>query len=161
MNRTVLIGLVVCAGLLGVRDANALLHDPIFGASFEAPTDLPANDAEAARFLTQATYGPTVAEIARLRAIGYSEWLRQEFNKPATAARPYMEAVNDARLADGQSGVSHNNRLDRWFHTAATGSDQLRQRAAFALSQILVISDQNSTTLFPFTTLFRSRKSVV
>ena len=145
MNRTVLIGLVVCAGLLGVRDANALLHDPIFGASFEAPTDLPANDAEAARFLTQATYGPTVAEIARLRAIGYSEWLRQEFNKPATAARPYMEAVNDARLADGQSGVSHNNRLDRWFHTAATGSDQLRQRAAFALSQILVISDQNST----------------
>ena len=145
MNRTVLIGLVVCAGLLGVRDANALLHDPIFGASFEAPTDLPANDAEAARFLTQATYGPTVAEIARLRAIGYSEWLRQEFNKPATAARPYMEAVNDARLADGQSGVSHNNRLDRWFHTAATRSDQLRQRAAFALSQILVISDQNST----------------
>ena len=145
MNRTVLIGLVACAGLLGVRDANALLHDPIFGASFEAPTDLPANDAEAARFLTQATYGPTVAEIARLRAIGYSEWLRQEFNKPATAARPYMEAVNDARLADGQSGVSHNNRLDRWFHTAATGSDQLRQRAAFALSQILVISDQNST----------------
>jgi uncharacterized protein (DUF1800 family) len=145
MNRTFLLGLVFCAGLLGVRDANALLHDPIFGASFEAPTDLPANDAEAARFLTQATYGPTVAEIARLRAIGYSEWLRQEFNKPATAARPYMEAVNDARLADGQSGVSHNNRLDRWFHTAATGSDQLRQRAAFALSQILVISDQNST----------------
>ena len=145
MNRIVLMGLVFCAGLLGVRDANALLHDPIFGASFEAPTDLPANDAEAARFLTQATYGPTVAEIARLRAIGYSEWLRQEFNKPATAARPYMEAVNDARLADGQSGVSHNNRLDRWFHTAATGSDQLRQRAAFALSQILVISDQNST----------------
>ncbi|SFN46341.1 DUF1800 domain-containing protein [Dokdonella immobilis] len=145
MYRTFLLGLVVCAGLLGVRDAHALLHDPIFGASFEAPTDLPANDAEAARFLTQATYGPTVAEIARLRAIGYSEWLRQEFNKPATAARPYMEAVNEARLADGQSGVSHNNRLDRWFHTAATGGDQLRQRAAFALSQILVISDQNST----------------
>lgn len=145
MYRTFLLGLVVCAGLLGVRDAHALLHDPIFGSSFEAPTDLPANDAEAARFLTQATYGPTVAEIARLRAIGYSEWLRQEFNKPATAARPYMEAVNEARLADGQSGVSHNNRLDRWFHTAATGGDQLRQRAAFALSQILVISDQNST----------------
>jgi uncharacterized protein (DUF1800 family) len=145
MNRNLLLCLVLCAGFVGARDAHALLHDPIFRATFEAPTDLPASDAEAARFLTQATYGPSTAEIARLRTIGYSEWFRQEFNKPATAVRPYMEAVNDARLADGQSGVSHNNRLDRWFHTAATGSDQLRQRAAFALSQILVISDQNST----------------
>ena len=145
MKRFCLLAVVVCAGFVGVRDAHALLHEPIFGSSFESPTDLPASDAEAARFLTQATYGPTLAEIARLRTIGYSEWFRQEFNKPATAVRPYMEAVNDARLADGQSGVSHNNRLDRWFHTAATGSDQLRQRAAFALSQILVISDQNGT----------------
>jgi uncharacterized protein (DUF1800 family) len=145
MNRNLLLCLVLCAGFVGARDAHALLHDPIFRATFEAPTDLPASDAEAARFLTQATYGPSTAEIARLRTIGYSEWFRQEFNKPATAVRPYMEAVNDARLADGQSGVSHNNRLDRWFNTAATGSDQLRQRAAFALSQILVISDQNST----------------
>jgi len=120
-------------------------HDPLFANSFEIPTDLPGNDAEAARFLTQATYGPTLAEIARLRAIGYSEWFRQEFNKPATSARTYMELVNANRIADGQSGVSHNNRLDRWFHTAAIGSDQLRQRTAFALSQILVISDQNST----------------
>ena len=145
MNRYCLLGLVVCAGLLGARDARALLHEQIFNSSFESPTDLPASDAEAARFLTQASFGPTTAEVARLRTIGYSEWLRQEFNKPATAVRPYMEAVNDARLADNQSGVSHNNRLDRWFHTAATGSDQLRQRAAFALSQILVISDQNGT----------------
>jgi uncharacterized protein (DUF1800 family) len=145
MNRILLLGMLLCAGLVGARDAHALLHDPLFGSSFESPTDLPASDAEAARFLTQATYGPTVAEIARLRTIGYSEWFRQEFNKPATTVRPYMEAVNNARLADGQGGVSHNNRLDRWFHTAATGTDQLRQRAAFALSQILVISDQNST----------------
>jgi uncharacterized protein (DUF1800 family) len=145
MNRILLLGMLLCAGLVGARDAHALLHDPLFGSSFESPTDLPASDAEAARFLTQATYGPTVAEIARLRTIGYSEWFRQEFNKPATTVRPYMEAVNSARLADGQGGVSHNNRLDRWFHTAATGTDQLRQRAAFALSQILVISDQNST----------------
>ena len=80
---------------------------------FEIPTDLPGNDAEAARFLTQATYGPTLAEIARLRAIGYSEWFRQEFNKPTTSARTYMELVNANRIADDQSGVSHNNRLDR------------------------------------------------
>lgn len=145
MKKIWLSGLVTCTMLVCTTSAHALLHDPLFSSNFEVPTDLPASDAEAARFLTQATFGPTVAEIARLRSIGYSEWLRQEFNKPATAARPYMELVNDNRIADGQSGVSHNNRLDRWFHTAATGNDQLRQRAAFALSQILVISDQNST----------------
>ena len=144
MKKNWLSGLVACAALFAATSAHAL-HDPLFSGNFERPTDLPATDAEAARFLTQASFGPTVAEITRLKAIGYSEWIRQEFNKPATAVRPYMEAVNDARLAASQSGVSHNNRLDRWFHTAATGNDQLRQRAAFALSQILVISDQNST----------------
>lgn len=145
MNRIVSCCLAACLGLLIPAHAYALTHDPLFGNSFELPTDLPASDAEAARFLTQATYGPTVAEITRLRAIGYSEWLRQEFNKPVTSARPYLDAVNAARLSDGQNGISRNQRLDRWFHTAATGNDQLRQRAAFALSQILVISDQNGS----------------
>lgn len=145
MNRNWLTGLTLGVSLFLAPGVQAGGHDPLFANSFEIPTDLPGNDAEAARFLTQATYGPTLAEIARLRTIGYSEWFRQEFNKPATSARTYMELVNANRIADGQSGVSHNNRLDRWFHTAAIGSDQLRQRTAFALSQILVISDQNST----------------
>ena len=137
--------LFACCALLLPLHAAALTHDPLFDNSFESPTDLPASDAEAARFLTQASYGPTPAEITRLRAIGYAEWLRQEFNKPATLVRPHLEAVNAALLGAGQSGVSQNQRLDRWFHTAATGSDQLRQRLAFALSQILVISDQNGS----------------
>ena len=144
MNRIACCLLACCALLLPLHAA-ALTHDPLFDNSFESPTDLPASDAEAARFLTQASYGPTPAEITRLRAIGYAEWLRQEFNKPATLARPHLEAVNAALLSAGQSGVSQNQRLDRWFHTAAIGSDQLRQRLAFALSQILVISDQNGS----------------
>lgn len=135
--------LVAGFGLVAAHNVQALTHDPLFSSAFETPTDLPASDALAARFLTQATFGPTPTEITRLRAIGYSEWLRQEFNKPATSARPYMESVNAALLAAGQNSVSQNQRMDRWFHTAAVGNDQLRQRVAFALSQILVISDQN------------------
>lgn len=145
MNKFVSCCALVFLGLPIPQLALAQNHDPLFSNSFELPTDLPASDAEAARFLTQATYGPTLAEVSRLRAIGYSEWLRQEFNKPATSARTYLETVNAARLSAGQSGISQNQRLDRWFHTAATGNDQLRQRLAFALSQILVISDQNSS----------------
>ena len=123
MNRIACCLLACCALLLPLHAA-ALTHDPLFDNSFESPTDLPASDAEAARFLTQASYGPTPAEITRLRAIGYAEWLRQEFNKPATLVRPHLEAVNAALLGAGQSGVSQNQRLDRWFHTAAIGSDQ-------------------------------------
>ena len=143
MKRAILWCLAAGFGLVIAPNVRAAAHDPLFSSSFEKPVDLPTNDAEAARFLTQATYGPNLAEMARLRAIGYSEWLRQEFNKSATAARPQIEAVNAALLSAGQSGVSQNQRLDRWFHTAAVGNDQLRQRVAFALSQILVISDQN------------------
>lgn len=116
-----------------------------FKSSFEAPADLPANDNEAARFLTQATFGPTAAEIAKVRAIGYSAWIDQQMNSIAmTAARPHMEAVSAAMTAAGTGDtIGQNQRMSRWFHSAMTAPDQLRQRAAYALSQIFVISDQN------------------
>ena len=39
---------------------------------------VPASDADAARFLAQATFGPTTADITRLRQIGYSQWLDEQ-----------------------------------------------------------------------------------
>ena len=138
--------LALCAGVAWVPAAHALLNGHLFDSGFEAITDLPASDAEAARFLTQATFGPTPGEIANLRQIGYSGWIRQQLLAPPTLARPHMEAVHAAmQAATPQQNVGHNQRLDRWFHTAVTAPDQLRQRMAFALSQILVISDQNGT----------------
>lgn len=144
MTKRWLLPLALCAGALSVQPAHGLLSDRLFDHNFEIPTDLPANDAEAARFLTQATFGPTPAEVARLRQIGYSRWIKQQFNVPPTLTRPYMEQVHAAIQADNpNNNVSHNQRLDRWFHTAMTAPDQLRQRTAYALSQILVVSDRN------------------
>ncbi|UXI66742.1 DUF1800 domain-containing protein [Tahibacter amnicola] len=114
----------------------------IFRSGFEAPTDIPATDAQAARFLTQATFGPTTADIARVRTIGFSRWIDEQFAIAPTSARTYMQAVD---AANGNDSVTHETRYDRWFHTAAYGPDQLRQRMAWALSQIFVISDQNGT----------------
>ena len=34
----------------------------------------------------------------------------------------------------------HRDRVDIWFRNAVTGADQLRQRVAFALSEIMVVS---------------------
>jgi uncharacterized protein (DUF1800 family) len=114
----------------------ALAYDDLFKAGFEAVTDVPASDAEAARFLTMATFGPTPAEIAHLRAVGYTQWLAQQLSTPATWQRPYVQALDAGVQNPGQS-----DRMQAWFANAITAHDQLRQRMAWALSQIMVVSD--------------------
>ena len=114
----------------------ALAYDEIFGAGFETVADAPASDAEAARFLTMATFGPTPAAIAHLRAVGYGEWLEQQLSMPTTLQRPYVEALDAGVQNPGQS-----DRMQAWFANAITAPDQLRQRIAWALSQIMVVSD--------------------
>ena len=59
--------------LAGPLPATALSHfpDPVFHDGMEGVSAGPFNDADAARFLAQATFGPTNADIAHLKAIGY------------------------------------------------------------------------------------------
>ncbi len=133
--------------LLGVTITSPLFartHDHLFANPFDTPPDAPASDAEAARFLTQATFGPTQTDIAWVRAVGYSEWIEQQLGKTATTARPTVEQVIAARTGGGQS-IGQTQRNHRWFWQATYAPDQLRQRMAFALSQIFVVSDQSST----------------
>jgi uncharacterized protein (DUF1800 family) len=107
------------------------------GCPLPVVAPFPANDSEAARFLAQATFGVTTADIARVRAIGYSAWIDEQFAKPATKLQPFMDRV-------GRETDPYKERLLwSWWRSANSGSDQLRQRAAFALSQIFVISAQN------------------
>ncbi|MBL8297296.1 MAG: DUF1800 domain-containing protein [Rhodanobacteraceae bacterium] len=132
--------LLLCAALV----APSAHARTFFKSGFEPATDIPATDGEAARFLTQATFGPTEADIAKVRQIGLSAWIDQQMNAVAmTAARPHMESVAAAMTAGGTETIGQNQRMSRWFHTAVTGPDQLRQRTAWALSQIFVISDTN------------------
>ena len=130
---------VVALGLHGVVRADG---DVIFGghtAGFEAKYFVPESDAEAARFLTQSTFGPSRSTISQFRSTSYDGWIDQQLALSPTLARPYLDvlAAQPAPPSIGQS-----QRMDRWFYTAALGSDQLRQRMAFALSQILVVSDR-------------------
>jgi uncharacterized protein (DUF1800 family) len=117
----------------------AFSYDLIFRNSFQVVTDAPASDAEAARFLTMATFGPTAAEIAHLRSVGYGQWIDQQLAMPTTLERPAVEALDAGVQNPGQS-----HRRAQWFLVAITASDQLRQRAAWALSQIMVASDQGN-----------------
>lgn len=131
--------LVMCASA-----AQASVHDHLFANGFDVPADAPANANDAARFLTQATFGPTQADIARLLAVGYGEWIDEQLGKLPTIGEPTVEAVVTARTAGGQN-VTQTQRLNRFYWQAVYAPDQLRQRMAFALSQIFVVSDAASS----------------
>jgi uncharacterized protein (DUF1800 family) len=119
--------------------AGATVHDQVFKGHFDIPADQPASVNAAARFLTQATFGPTQADIAYLMAQGYGEWIDEQLSRPATIGEPTVEAIVNA----GEK-VTNTIRLNRFFWQAVYAPDQLRQRMAYALSQIFVVSDQAS-----------------
>jgi len=117
------------------------------GGSSPAPAPTPAPPSagptadEAARFLTQATFGPTEAEIAKVQSIGYSAWLDEQFALPATAHLPYVQA----NFSPGPNVANFNFMQDSFWQQAIPAQDQLRQRVKFALSQIAVVSGADNT----------------
>lgn len=130
----------ICAAITLMISFPAFAQVPggqVFRGGFDDVADAPASDAEAARFLTQASFGPTRAEIARLRGIGYDQWLDQQFDLPATLTRPWLDQLE----LDAAFSLNSGHRVDRFWVQAVFAPDQLRQRMAFALSQILVVAD--------------------
>lgn len=99
----------------------------------------PATRDEAARFLTQASFGPTDADIDRVMAIGYAAWIDEQFALPASSHRSAWERA-DATLRAAGSRAGQDAVLESFWRQALTGPDQLRQRVAFAWSQIAVVS---------------------
>lgn len=101
-------------------------------------------DEQASRFLAQATFGPSPEAIAELRNLGYdyNAWIDLEVAKPPTLATPLVVAA----FADGQFERINNGQNRRYRNwVMLSSSDQLRQRVAYALSQIFVISDNTAT----------------
>jgi len=84
--------------------------------------------ASAARFLQQATFGPTAADIANLQRIGFSAWFTQQW--AAVESTFPAPALTDNTSLEQQA----------FLYNAMNGPDQLRQRMAFALGQIWVVS---------------------
>lgn len=105
-----------------------------------SPPALPAGPPtpeDAARFLLQATYGPRPGEVEALQQKGFSRWLDEQLALPAAASHlaAYDELV--------RGGEEPQPRLVResFFSQAVEGPDPLRQRVAFALSELFVVSD--------------------
>lgn len=100
----------------------------------------PENAGEAARFLTQATFGPTEADVALLQTNTYERWINAQLALPPTHHMPYVQARRAELMARDDNDGWQMPRQEAWWQHALAAPDQLRQRMAWALSQILVIS---------------------
>ncbi len=115
----------------------------------------PVSKAEAFRFLNQSTFGATEAEANRLIALGdssnaYSRWIDAQIGREASLLLPAVEAAYpDPVPMNFNIQALNGNRLEQWFANALRGEDQLRQRVAFALSEIFVVSQVGALAGLP------------
>jgi uncharacterized protein (DUF1800 family) len=86
--------------------------------------------AAAARLLEQSTFGPTPALMQHVQQVGVQAFLNEQF---AAAASTYATPTSTQDITVVKQ---------QFFTNALTGQDQLRQRVAWALAQIFVVSNQ-------------------
>jgi uncharacterized protein (DUF1800 family) len=120
----------------GKEDTKA---DTASGPSFE-------DQKNAAHFLAQATFGPNMNDILAVAQSGNAAWMDSQFAKPQTLHRTYLDGI--AATLPAGTKLSQVDFFESFWKQAATSDDQLRQRTAFALSEIFVISFQNSNLPF-------------
>tara|TARA_B100001250_G_scaffold328122_1_gene292524 strand:- start:2294 stop:4291 length:1998 start_codon:yes stop_codon:yes gene_type:complete len=102
------------------------------------------NQTEAFHFLNQATFGATESEANSLSSTDLEAWIEDQFLKPASL---YDQILLDreSSIDSSLSTFQHQRRLlelfkGLWIKNAVLAEDQLRQRVAFALSEIFVVS---------------------
>ncbi len=117
-----------------------------------------ASGADGIRFLEQATWGPTYypvgGELARVRSMGYANWINDQFNQPplfgATQSNyptpdnyPTDVGTGCPTGSPATCGRDHYTMYPlqiQFFQNTLTRQDQLRQRVAFALHKLIPVS---------------------
>ena len=147
-----------------VFDANVNAPPDLGGGGVPITASLTKTEADSdvIRFLNQSTFGSTEQSYNELRATieengenrmaAYERWIDSQFEKPQTEMLALMDetiplflSCDITRNAGCDNAESEENlRRDAFWPMAVYGRDQLRQRMAFALSEILVVSDQDA-----------------
>ena len=122
---------------------------------------------QAFRLLSQSTFGPTSHEILRVQEVGELAWIDEQlihssaYDVQGDVHCSYLERFKEiARQAEPAvydsseafdlvpNNKTRDYQISAWFEQALHGPDQLRQRVAFALSQLLVVSSQSTKLNF-------------
>ncbi len=142
MNKTKLLSLIASIGLslAGCGGGSS-------GNSPPLPPPPPAvTKAEAFQLLNQATFGATQAEAQRVIAMGIEAWIDEQMQIPMSLQLPHLNNLpQPPNMAELQV-----DRVDIWFRNAINEPDQLRQRVAFALSEIMVVSQLGALIDAPY-----------
>jgi Protein of unknown function (DUF1800) len=121
-------GFASVSGAGNVTVANGSSVSKPFPVQVGPPNAL-VSAAGARRFLEQAAFGPTPSDAANVQSLGYQGWLNQQFSS--------AQVSNYSSITGSQGGMP-----SLFLTNAVMNADQLRQRVAFALSQIFVTSIQ-------------------
>jgi uncharacterized protein (DUF1800 family) len=126
--------------------AAASLSWPALAA--DPPPAAAMTESDARRFLSQASFGPTDASVAELMARGRPAWLASQFtlaNSDFTGLA-YVDPDFSKGCPMGSAATCKRDNYSlfpvqvQFFANAVNQPDQLRQRTALALSEILVVS---------------------
>jgi uncharacterized protein (DUF1800 family) len=110
------------------------------------PPPITITKAEAYQFLNQASFGATEVDASRLMTMGYEAWIDDQLLQPASLQLPHVQSVPPPQFPF----QLQPDRVDIWFRNALSGNDQLRQRVAFALSEIMVVSQLGALSNTPY-----------
>lgn len=109
------------------------------------PTVAELNDAS--RLAAQATFGMPFADIDSIARQGSDNWIDSQFNVPisdhGSVVADLVARRNAGEFAEYEEDIEYLIYIRRlaWWHVTVTAQDALRQRVAFALSEILVVAD--------------------
>jgi uncharacterized protein (DUF1800 family) len=92
---------------------------------------------QASNFLAKASFGGLPGDVDALNGGDAADWLRAEFSKPETLYLPGL-----VFRANAGEDIDKRAHAYLFWDAMISGDDQLRQRMAFALSQIIVVSDK-------------------
>ena len=115
------------------------------------------SQADTQRLLEQSSFGPTPQMVERVRRQGFAAYLDEQFRLKVSAMPTLKPVDNDVNkfCEPGDGGKlcrrEHYSQFPlqtRFFQNALSQPDQLRQRVAFALGQIFVVSARKNNKAY-------------
>ena len=138
------VAVLAAAALAACGGGDASPTSPPVPGPTPAPTPAPPpvgatiTPAQASRFLAQAAFGGTEADIAQVQTLGYSAWIDAQF--AAASAQGHW----DWMVANGFATTTYINNFGgvdaTLWRKLMSSPDPLRQRITLALSEIFVVS---------------------
>ncbi|MEZ4910365.1 MAG: DUF1800 domain-containing protein [Saprospiraceae bacterium] len=97
---------------------------------------------DASRFLNQATFGANYEDIVAVSQGSYAEWIDDQIQQSPSLMLPELLSIWDEIIAADPEAFGPTALIFNyaWWNINMTNKDLLRQRVAYALSQILVTS---------------------